>query len=110
MASEITHEPDARRYALRIDGQLICVLDYSVNGRAISFTRTFTQPTHRGHGLAAELLAFAVDDVEATTELHIVPMCWYVADWFDAHPDRASLLSRRQPAEPLSRPTSTSDG
>lgn len=94
MAHELAHEPDARRYTLRIDGQLVCVLDYSVNGGAISFTRTFTQPTHRGRGLAAELVAFAVDDVESTTEFHIVPMCWYVADWFEAHPDRAALLSR----------------
>ncbi|KQV07422.1 GNAT family N-acetyltransferase [Leifsonia sp. Root112D2] len=94
MTHELTHEADARRYALHIDGQLVCVLNYSVNGNAISFTRTFTQPSHRGQGLAAELVAFAVDDVEATTELHIVPMCWYVADWFEAHPNRSALLSR----------------
>lgn len=94
VAHEFAHEPDSRRYALRIDGQLIAVVDYAVNGKAISFTRTFTQPTHRGRGLAAELVAFAVDDVEATTDYSIVPMCWYVGEWFDKNPDRAGLLNR----------------
>ena len=94
MAHELAHEPHARRYTLRIDGQLIAVVDYAINEGAISFTRTFTQPTHRGEGLAAELVEFAVDDVEAGGEYSIVPMCWYVAQWFDRHPERAGLLSR----------------
>jgi len=94
MAHELAHEPGSRRYTLRIDGQLVAVLDYAINGGAISFTRTFTQPTRRGEGLAAELVEFAVDDVEAGGNYSIVPMCWYAAQWFDRHPERAGLLSR----------------
>jgi predicted GNAT family acetyltransferase len=37
---------------------------------------------------------FAVDDVAATTGYRIVPMCWYVGEWFDRHPERADLLTR----------------
>lgn len=91
---ELAHEPDARRYTLRIGGQLIAVVDYAVNAGNVSFTRTFTQPTHRGQGLAGELVEYAVNDVEATTDYSIVPMCWYVAEWFDEHPERSGLLSR----------------
>lgn len=94
MTKEFAHEADASRYTLRIDGDLVAVLDYAATPRAVSFTRTFTHPAHRGRGYASEMTEFAVDDVERTTGARIVPMCWYVGDWFEAHPDRAALLSR----------------
>lgn len=95
MKSELSHEPDARRYVLRVDGAIASVVDYRVLGDAIALTRTFTNPPYRGHGLASEIVKFAVDDIEATTKFHIVPSCWYVEEWFDRHPDRAALLDPR---------------
>jgi predicted GNAT family acetyltransferase len=91
----ITHEPEARRYAMRIDGQLASILDYRMLGDQIAFTRSFTNPPYRGNGLAGEVVAFAVDDVESTSTRTIVPSCWYVGEWFDGHPDRAHLLDPR---------------
>lgn len=95
MVTEFSNETDASRYAMRMDGELVGVLDYSVLGESISLTRSFTVPAKRGKGYAAELVAYAVDDIERTSERRIVPMCWYVAQWFDDHPERASLLQRR---------------
>ena len=92
---ELTHEPDARRYVMRLDGTIASVLDYRMLGDSVAFTRTFTNPTYRGSGLAGELVGFAVDDVEATSGRRIVPSCWYVGEWFDRHPDRAALLDPR---------------
>lgn len=94
MPTEFSNEPDVGRYAMRVDGQLVGVLDYRVLGNSISLTRAFTQPPHRGKGYAARLVEFAVDDIESATSLRVVPMCWYVADWFEAHPERAALLHR----------------
>jgi len=94
MAHEFANEPDARRYTMRIDGQLACVLDYSVNRNAIALTHTYTQPPLRGHGYAAELVHFAIDDIESTTPYRIVPTCWYVGEWFEKHPERSALLAR----------------
>jgi predicted GNAT family acetyltransferase len=95
MATEFTDEKDAQRYAMHIDGQLVGVLDYSILGGSISLTRAFTVPAFRGRGYAAQLVEFAVNDIESRTSLTIVPMCWYVAEWFDAHPERSELLQRR---------------
>lgn len=92
MSTEFAHEPDAQRYTMRIDGTLVSVLDYRINGDAISFHHTFTTPPFRGHGYAGELVTWAVDEVERTTSLKVVPMCWYVGKWFDEHPERANLL------------------
>ena len=94
MSKDFSHEPDAHRYVMRIEGQVTAVVDYSINGSGISFHRTYTAPNQRGKGYAAEIVAFAADDVDQSTALHIVPMCWYVGEWFDKHPERAGLLTR----------------
>lgn len=98
MATEFSNERDANRYAMHIDGALVGVLDYNILGGAISLTRAFTVPAQRGKKLAARLVEYAVDDIEANTDLRIVPMCWYVADWFESHPERSALLERRPAA------------
>ena len=77
-----------------IDGQIAALADYRVNGNSISFPHTYTQPRLRGQGLAAQVVEFAMNDVEANSTRRVVPMCWYVAEWFDTHPERAGLLSR----------------
>ena len=95
MTKQLEHEPDQRRYVLRLDGRVACVLDYRELGDTVAFVRTFTNPPYRGSGLASELVRFAVDDVEARTQRRIVPSCWYVEQWFDRHPDRRHLLDAR---------------
>ena len=94
----IVHEPDAKRYAMYLDGALVAVADYNSGTDSISFHHTFTNPKFRGQGLAGEVVQFAMDDVESTTSKRVVPMCWYVADWFDAHTDRARILQHRRTA------------
>ncbi|MGW9631263.1 GNAT family N-acetyltransferase [Agromyces sp. NPDC055520] len=95
MHKELSHEPDARRYVLRVDGDIASVLDYRELGDTVAFTRTFTNPPYRGSGLAGELVEFAADDVETNGARRILPSCWYVGEWFDRHPDRAGLLDPR---------------
>ncbi|MCY7298113.1 MAG: N-acetyltransferase [Ilumatobacteraceae bacterium] len=94
MSKVISHEPDASRYVIHIDDLLVAAADYRINGNAISFNHTHTQPTHRGLGLAGDLVEFAINDVEVNSSRRVVPMCWYVAEWFEKHPERQELLSR----------------
>jgi len=90
------NEADASRYTLRKGDQIVSVLDYRDDGRTLAMTRAYTVPTFRGHGYAAEVVARAVAEVEAGGDRVISPVCWYVADWFSAHPEHASLLSERR--------------
>jgi hypothetical protein len=89
---EFEHDAARRRYLGRIDGEVICSLDYTDNGGVVSMTRTFTNPPFRGRGHAAEITAHAVDEAEAAGK-RVRPMCWYVAQWFDDHPERTALLA-----------------
>ena len=89
---EFEHEADRRRYLGRIDGQVVCSLDYADDGAVVSMTRTFTNPPFRGRGYAALITEHAVDEAERAGR-RVRPMCWYVAQWFDEHPERAGLLA-----------------
>jgi len=91
-----TNETDASRYTLRKGDQIVSVLDYRDDGRTVALTRAYTVPTFRGHGYAAEVVARAVAEVEAAGDRAISPVCWYAADWFAAHPERAGLLAERR--------------
>ena len=89
-----TDEKDASRYTLHRGDDLVSVLDYRDDGRSLALTRAYTVPTFRGHGYAGELVARAVADIAGRGDRRISPVCWYVADWFDAHPEKRHLLRR----------------
>jgi hypothetical protein len=39
-----------------------------------------------------------VAQLEQQGERQVIPVCWYVADWFAAHPERAGILQQRATA------------
>lgn len=91
----VTREDDASRYTLTRGGELLSVLDFRDDGRTIALTRAFTIPTFRGSGHAARVVAGAVADIATRGDRKVDAVCWYVADWFAAHPEHASLLRVR---------------
>jgi predicted GNAT family acetyltransferase len=93
MATEFTHEPDAHRYTMHVDGDLVSVAEYLDHGNRLVMNHTVTIPRFRGKGYADQVVTFAVDDIERRGAGPISPTCWYVSDWFGRHPERASLLA-----------------
>ena len=91
-------EKDASRYTLRRGEDLVSVLDYRDDGRTVAMTRAYTIPTFRGHGYAGVLVERAVAALEQARDRRVVPVCWYVSDWFAAHPERSGILQSRRPA------------
>ncbi len=69
------------------------VLDYRDDGRTVAMTRAYTIPTFRGHGYAGELVDRAVASLEADGDRRVIPVCWYVAEWFAANPARRGILT-----------------
>jgi hypothetical protein len=93
-----TDEKDASRYTLHRGNDLVSVLDYRDDGRTVAMTRAYTIPTFRGHGYAGELVDRAVAQLEAAGDRQVLPVCWYVEEWFTAHPERAGILRQRSTA------------
>ena len=90
---EFARERDAMRFTLRRGDELLSVLDYRDDGRTIALTRAYTVPTHRGHGYASVLVERAVTDLETEGDRAVLPVCWYVSDWFRDHPERRAILA-----------------
>jgi predicted GNAT family acetyltransferase len=90
---EFEHDPGAQRYRLTRAGETISLADYRPlgDGTTLEFHHTLTMPEHRGHGHAAELVRWALDDVRASGR-HVVPSCWFVRGFIDRHPEYAELL------------------
>ena len=86
------HDAVRSQYRGLIGDDVVCALDYRDDGTVVSMTRAFTDPLSRGRGHAAEITAHAVAEAEASGRT-VRPMCWYVAEWFDRHPEKAHLLA-----------------
>lgn len=90
---ELRNNPEAFRYEAIEDDTLVSQIDYTVNGDVVSFTHTGTPVAHRNRGLAAQLTAFALDDVRASGR-KVAPLCPYTAAYVTSHPEYADLVAR----------------
>ena len=59
----------------------------------VTITHTETPRQHRGQGVAAALVARAVQDFRADGR-KVVPACWFAREQFHEHPDWTDLLAR----------------
>ncbi|GAA1447980.1 GNAT family N-acetyltransferase [Leifsonia poae] len=94
MTLTVVNEPDASRYALRRDGDLIGVAEYELRDDAIVFTHTEVDESLREKGLASQLVTEALDDVRANSARRVVVACPYIRHWLTEHPEYGDLLKR----------------
>lgn len=94
----IRHDAGRARYEFVVDGEAVGVADYRPGVDHVVMHHTFTSPEHRGQGIAAQLVAGALDDLRERG-LRVDPTCWFVAEFIDDHPAYADLLV--EPPPPL---------
>ena len=92
MDIDLRHDEQASRYELWINGELVGVADYVAAGDRLVLPHTEVAPSYRGRGLAAELVRYALDDIRRDGRT-VVPTCWYVAQYIDAHPEYRDLVA-----------------
>jgi len=90
MTATVTHNPDASRFEIRLDGQLAeCV--YRRQGGVLVLVHTEVPDALRGQGLAAQLvmagLAYAREQ-----GLRVRPGCSYAAVYMRRHSETHDLL------------------
>jgi predicted GNAT family acetyltransferase len=88
--SEIRHHEQRSAYEYLVDGEVVAVADYRDDGEQIEMHHTYTDPAHRGQGIAATLVAAALDDIRRR-DRRVVPTCWFVAEFLDDHPEYQDL-------------------
>jgi len=94
MSEEVRNDTTRQRYELVEDGEVRGVAEYERTADEIRFTHTEVSPEHRTKGRGARLVQAALDDVRGSTDLRVVPLCPFVADFVDDHPDYQELLRR----------------
>ena len=93
MAVAVTNNEERSRYELLIDGEVVGIADYSLSGEQVVIPHTEIDPRRRGQGLGAVLVQGALDDLRAGGRT-VVPVCWYVAQYIDQHPEYQDMVAQ----------------
>ncbi len=80
----IHHDSRRGRFSAQLDGHDM-ELDYRLHDQALVFTHTGVAPALQGRGLAAQLVAHALNWA-AAQEKQVIPACSYVASYLKRHP------------------------
>jgi predicted GNAT family acetyltransferase len=92
---EIDHtvrdNPGRERYELIVDGRIVSIADYRLDGTTIVVPHVETDPAMRGRGMADRLMRGMLDDIRRRA-LTIQPVCSYAAGFIRDHPDDADLV------------------
>jgi uncharacterized protein len=95
VATEISKDGARDRYELRLDDSVVGEVDYMRDGDRIAITHTGVRPSHRGQGLAGELVEFVLRDLR-DSGLKVLPYCSYVSDFIARRPEYLELVPSEQ--------------
>jgi len=88
----VEHNAEARRFEIHY-GEDMARLEYHLRGATIVYTHTVVPRALEGHGIAGRLAREALEYAR-DKGLRVVPLCPYVADYIEKHPDYGDLVSR----------------
>src|SRR4051794_16078080 len=91
MTVDVSDAAERHRYEARLDGTLAGFLDYAVRRDRIALIHTEVPPAFAGHGVAATLTRFALDD-SRRRDLKVIAICPYVRRYLDKHPDDMDIV------------------
>jgi predicted GNAT family acetyltransferase len=81
------------RYEASIDGQLAGYAEYNLLTDAVMFTHTEVLPAHEGKGVGSAIARHVLDDARAR-QLHVIPVCQFIAGYIRKHRDAYADLVR----------------
>ena len=87
----VGHDRERRAYVGLLNGAEIGRAEYATDGRRVVMDHTVTDPAHRGRGVAAAIVRYALEDLRAEGKV-VMPACWYVREFVEEHPEYADLL------------------
>jgi predicted GNAT family acetyltransferase len=88
---EIVHNVARNRFEIHLGREVIGKSFYRVDGERRVFTHTEVEPDYQGHGLATQLVEFALNDTKAAG-LRIVALCPTVSAYVAKHREFDDIL------------------
>jgi predicted GNAT family acetyltransferase len=92
MANEVRKVPERSRYELLVDGEVLGIAEYRVQGDFVLLPHTVIDSARRGQGLGDVLVEHVMSDVRSQGK-KVVPLCWFVADYVERHEEDADLVA-----------------
>jgi predicted GNAT family acetyltransferase len=87
----VNHNTRESRFETTVDGRL-CVAEYRVTDHTMHMTHTYVPPPLEGRGIAAALVAAALDHARAAG-LKVAPHCSYVRAYMKRRPATLDLMA-----------------
>lgn len=87
----VSNNTELKRYEVKVGDDLAGFAEYMLSNGLITFTHTEIDPAFEGKGLGSQLVRFALDDVRATGERKVLPLCPFVKGWMAKHPEYQDL-------------------
>jgi hypothetical protein len=88
----VEDNPAESRYEVSLDGRVVGVSEYELEGDRIVFVHTEVDQSVEGLGIGGRLAAGALDDVRRRG-LRLAVECPFIAAWLRRHRDYADLLA-----------------
>ena len=88
------HHETEHRYEAYVGDDLAGFAQYELRGEdRIVFTHTEVDDAFEGHGVGSVLVREALDDVRRDGRRSVVPLCPFVKEWIERHPEYADLVA-----------------
>ena len=91
-AVEVRDSPDESRFEAYVDGRLAGYSAYILSRGTLNFVHTEVDDAYEGQGLGSKLARGALDDARAR-HLAVVPLCPFIADYIERHPEYEELVA-----------------
>jgi predicted GNAT family acetyltransferase/glutaredoxin len=88
----VTDVPELHRYELRLGGRLIGLAAYRRRDGRLAITHTEVDEACTGRGFGSVLARAALDDARRRGET-VVPLCPFIADYIERHPEYGNLVA-----------------
>jgi uncharacterized protein len=88
---DVRNNEQQSRYELVDDDRVVGIADYFIRDETVVLPHTEIAQELRGRGLGAVLVRGALEDVRRSGRT-VVPACWFVAEFIDAHPEYRDML------------------
>jgi hypothetical protein len=88
----VSHSLPQERYEIYVDDEYVGYLDYVNETEQVVLTHTVVHNQYAGHGYAAHLVKYVLDDI-AKTGKEVVPLCSYVGYYIEQHPEYAAMAT-----------------
>jgi uncharacterized protein len=92
---EVRNNPAENRYEAWLDGELAGIAVYGLGPRTVVFLHTEVDDKFGGRGVGGALAKGALDDVRASGQYDVIPLCPFIKSYIEKHPDYADLVHSR---------------